>query len=50
VQLANDYYHEVNILKAKPATRRARLALIQAISQVIKNGLQVLGIEALGEM
>jgi len=50
VQMANDYYHEVNILKAAPATKRARLALIAAVSRVIENGLGLLGIEALGEM
>jgi arginyl-tRNA synthetase len=50
VQMANDYYHEVNILKAAPATKRARLALIAAVSRVIENGLGLLGIQALGEM
>jgi arginyl-tRNA synthetase len=50
VQMTNDYYHEVNILKAEPKTKRARLALIKAVSRVIKNGLQILGIEALKEM
>jgi len=50
VQLSNDYYHSVNILKAEEPIRRARLALIKEIGQVIKNGLAILGIEVLEEM
>lgn len=49
-QMVNDYYHEVNILKAASNIKRARLALIKAVGQVIKNGLGVLGIEVLEEM
>jgi len=50
VQLFNDYYHEVNILKAAPRVRKARLALIKAVAQVLENGFGVLGIKALKEM
>lgn len=50
VQLSNDYYHEVNILKAEPAVGTARLALVKAIIQVLHNGFALLGIEALEEM
>ena len=46
----NDYYHAVPVLKAKTDIRQARLALISAVSQVIKNGLGLLGIEAVEEM
>ena len=46
----NDYYHAVPVLKAKTEVRQARLALISAVSQVIKNGLGLLGIEAVEEM
>ena len=46
----NDYYHEVPILKAEPETRTARLALISAVSQVLANGLNLLGIETMEEM
>jgi len=50
VQLFNDYYHEVNILKAEPKVRRARLALIKALAQVLYNGFDILGLRALEEM
>ncbi len=46
----NDYYHSVPVLKAKADVRLARLALISAVSQVIKNGLELLGIETVEKM
>ncbi|MBI4812626.1 arginine--tRNA ligase [Candidatus Falkowbacteria bacterium] len=49
-QAFNDYYHVVPVLKAEDRTRKARLALIGAVSQVIKNGLELLGIKTLEEM
>ena len=49
-QLSNDYYHAINILKAEKRIKKARLSLIRAISQTIKNGLNILGIEVLEEM
>lgn len=50
VQLFNDYYHNVNILKAEPKLRRARLALIKAIAQVLNNGFNILGLKVVEEM
>jgi len=50
VQLANDYYHATNILKAPLPLRRARLALIKAITQVLYNGFNILGMPVLEEM
>ncbi|MFA5024576.1 MAG: arginine--tRNA ligase [Patescibacteria group bacterium] len=50
VQLANDYYHEVNILKAAPKVKKARLMLVKAVAQVLKNGFAVLGLKTLEEM
>ncbi len=50
VQLSNDYYHEINILKAESGIKQARLALIKAVAQVLKNGFTILGMEALEEM
>lgn len=50
VQAWNDYYHEINILKAPGSQRRARLALITAIGQVLRSGLGLLGINSLEEM
>ncbi len=49
-QLSNDYYHSVNILKADKKIKKARLALIRAISQVLENGFEILGFDFLEEM
>lgn len=49
-QLSNDYYHGVVILKAPARIKKARLALVQAVAQTLKNGLGILGIEVLEEM
>ena len=46
----NNYYHSVPILKTEEKTMAARLVLISSISQVIKNGLGLLGIETVEEM
>ncbi len=46
----NDYYHQVPVLKAEIGVREARLALITVVSQVIANGLGLLGIETVPEM
>lgn len=50
VQLFNDYYHEINILKAEGDIKQARLALINAVSTVLSNGFELLKINALEEM
>lgn len=50
VQLSNDYYHGINILKAEAGVKKARLALITAVTQVLKNGFNVLGLKVLEEM
>lgn len=50
VQMVNDYYHEVNILKAETRIKQARLALVKAVAQVLKNGFGILGLKALKEM
>lgn len=49
-QLSNDYYHDINILKAEPSVRLARIALVKAVARVLQNGLALLGLEALEEM
>ncbi|MBL7058223.1 arginine--tRNA ligase [Patescibacteria group bacterium] len=49
-QLSNDYYHRISILKSDNEAKIARISLIIAINQVIKNGLDLLGIEVLDEM
>ncbi len=49
-QFFNDYYHSVQILKSEKKTRDARLALCVSVSQVIKNGLDLLGIKVVDKM
>jgi arginyl-tRNA synthetase len=50
-QSFNLFYELVPILKAKDEkTKKARLALVFATSQVLKNGLKLLGIETLEKM
>ena len=48
---ANQYYQEVRVLQeADEKLRAPRLALLLAVSQVLKNGLYLLGIAAPEEM
>lgn len=47
---ANTFYESVPVLSAEKEVRGARLALVEAIAIVIKNGLNLLGIEAPEEM
>jgi len=49
-QLFNEFYHKYPVLKAEQGLREARLMLIKAIKQVLKNGLGLLGIDVLEEM
>lgn len=48
--LFNDYYHEVPVLKAEEKTRDVRLVLLNAVSQVLNSGLELLGINTINEM
>lgn len=50
-KITNDYYHEVPVLKAEDEKDvTARLALLEAVTIVIKKGLELLGIETVEEM
>ncbi|HLC61608.1 MAG TPA: arginine--tRNA ligase [Candidatus Nanoarchaeia archaeon] len=49
-QAFNEYYHKHNILKADEKVKDARLLLISAVRQVLKNGLNLLGINVLEKM
>jgi len=49
-QAFNDYYHEVNVLKAEPALIAARVSLLLAVRQVLTNGFELLGFSYLEEM
>ena len=46
----NDYYHEVNIIKAEAKVRVARLALVGSVKQILENGFNLLGLTYLIEM
>lgn len=46
----NDYYHEVNIIKAENKVRAARLVLVCGVKQVLENGFDLLGLTYLTEM
>lgn len=49
-QSFNEFYHKHQVLRADNDVRSARLALILAVKQVLRNGLELLGIEAPNEM
>ncbi len=49
-QSLNDYYHAVPVLKAEKEIGAARLSLLKSASLVIKQGLNLLGIEVVEEM
>ena len=49
-QKFNEYYHKHQVLKAEEKVKDARLLLISAVRQVLKNGLNLLGIDVLEKM
>jgi len=49
-QRFNEFYHQHQVLKAEPKLRNARLKLIQAVAEIIKNSLHLLGVDVLDEM
>ncbi|HDD46301.1 MAG TPA: arginine--tRNA ligase [Candidatus Aenigmarchaeota archaeon] len=46
----NEFYQSVPVLRAESSVRDARLALVKATAIVIRNGLNLLGIEAIEQM
>ncbi|MCX6743438.1 MAG: arginine--tRNA ligase [Candidatus Parcubacteria bacterium] len=46
----NAFYHELPVLKSKLDVQAARLELLQAIKQVLENGMGLLGLSILEEM
>ncbi|MBU1179704.1 arginine--tRNA ligase [Patescibacteria group bacterium] len=46
----SDFYHKVRVLDAKPQERQLLMAAIQRVSEIMKLGLGLLGIETLEEM
>lgn len=49
-QAINDYYHSVPVLKSEIETATARLALLNYIGLILKQGLNLLGIKVVDEM
>jgi arginyl-tRNA synthetase len=49
-QSFNNFYHSFPVLKAKEELMKSRLLLISCIKQVLKNGLNLLGIDVLEKM
>jgi arginyl-tRNA synthetase len=49
-QAFNEFYHECPVLKAESKIRDSRLALIFCVKTVLKNALDLLGIQAPAEM
>ena len=49
-QSFNNFYHTYPVLKADEELKKARLLLISCVKQVIKNGLNLLGIDVLERM
>ncbi len=49
-QSFNNFYHSYPVLKADEELKKARLLLISCVKQVIKNGLNLLGIDVLERM
>ncbi len=49
-QSLNDYYHSIQILKSGENTKLARLSLIFTVQQILKNGLDLLGVGVMEEM
>ena len=49
-QKFNTFYQSIQVLKAEQETKSARLALVKAVSIVLENGLDLLGIEIPKEM
>lgn len=43
---ANTFYEKCPVLKADPGLKEARLALVKAVTQTLKRGLEILGINA----
>lgn len=49
-QLFNEFYHQYPVLKAEEKVRDARLGLAKAVQNVIKTGLNLMGIDVLEQM
>ncbi|MCS7130949.1 MAG: DALR anticodon-binding domain-containing protein, partial [Archaeoglobaceae archaeon] len=46
----NEFYRDYPVLKAEEELRRHRIAIVSAVSKVLKIGLDLMGIEAIERM
>jgi len=46
----NEFYHQSNILRSSSDLKKSRLQLLLSVAQVLKNGLELLGIQVLSKM
>ena len=49
-QAFNKFYHDNPILNSDAETKKARLAIVNAVKSTLKNGLSILGIDAPEQM
>jgi len=49
-RLFSSFYHDVPVLKAEPKEKAARLALVERVGAVLREGLGLLNIDAVDEM
>jgi len=49
-QVFSEYYHEIPVLTEEGEVLQERLAMVEAVSQVLKNGFVLLGMEPIEEM
>lgn len=49
-QKFSEFYHSCPVLQAEEELKKARLLLVSCVKQVLKNGLQLLGIDVLEKM
>jgi arginyl-tRNA synthetase len=49
-KIFSDFYRDVQVIKADPETKKARVALISAVKIVLEKGLNLLGMAAPEEM
>ena len=49
-QAFNEFYHQLPVISEDSTLMKARLLLVDSVKQVLANGLNLLGIEAIEEM
>lgn len=49
-QIFSEFYHKCPVLQAEEEIKKSRLVLVSCVKQVLKNGLELLGIDTLEKM